>query len=438
MFFPTPQTVLLLLRLLLLACLPVLAGCNSIPYARDGELPPRIEVADGSAQRTALNAKTYDAAVRHTGRLFYRDTSNFTHIAREQRDSVVAQPDEDSFYIALNEVLSTLDDAHSHAVGPDERATNEKFRLTGDKDSRIGYGFIAAGSGKGESVLTVLTDSKASEAGIVPGWKIMSVDGQPPGMHQKQEGRLAHFLFEDREGHQHEHDLTAYLSPPVQFRESRYLPGNFLYLHWMRFDDETLQWLRASFAAAHEEDRPEGVVIDLRGNIGGLAWVASEVYAMLDGDGVFAWSRDGRGQKAIGPASPSLRYGGSPLLVLVDAASHSAAELLAARLQETGRAILIGETTTGAVVLSRDINLPDGGKLSIGTQEILTGDGQVLEGKGVSPYFAAPWTPAAIREGRDPALEVVAMFAEELVKSGAGRRETENANKKQATDDKDN
>ncbi len=131
-----------------------------------------------------------------------------------------------------------------------------------------------------------------------------------------------------------------------------------------------------------------------------------------------------------------MRYGGA-LLVLVDAASASTAELLAARLQETGRAVLIGETTAGAVVASRGINLPDGGLLSLGMREIRTGDGRLLEGTGVTPDLPAPWTPEAIREGRDPAWEVVTMFVEELAKSNAGKGKIEDADENPAADDKD-
>ena len=109
MTFPRLQAPSLrLLHVLLLGCSAVLAGCHTVPYAKQGVLPPRIEVAEGSPQRAALNAQTYDATVRHVRRLVYRDTSHFTHIARERRASVIAQPGEDGFYSALKEVLATL------------------------------------------------------------------------------------------------------------------------------------------------------------------------------------------------------------------------------------------------------------------------------------------------------------------------------------------
>ena len=186
MLSPKRQGCRSLLRLLLPVCLAALAGCHSVPYARDGVLPARIDVADGSAQRAALNARTYDAAIAHARRLFYRDTSHFTHIARERRASVIAQPGEDGFYNALKEVLATLEDAHSHAVTPSERAINEDVRRKGVKNAEIGYGHIGALSGWGESVLVVRPDSPASRAGILPGWQILSIDGQPSWMHEKQ------------------------------------------------------------------------------------------------------------------------------------------------------------------------------------------------------------------------------------------------------------
>ena len=120
MTFPRLQAPSLrLLRVLLLGCSAVLAGCHTVPYAKQGVLPPRIEVAEGSPQRAALNAQTYDATVRHVRRLFYRDTSHFTHIARERRASVIAQPGEDGFYNALKEVL---------ACGDAERTRHQRRR----------------------------------------------------------------------------------------------------------------------------------------------------------------------------------------------------------------------------------------------------------------------------------------------------------------------
>lgn len=76
--------------------------------------------------------------MRHVPRLFYRDTAGFTRLARERRAGAIAQADEDSFYSALNQVLATLGDVHSHAVAPGERAANAAAPRNGGSDGDIG------------------------------------------------------------------------------------------------------------------------------------------------------------------------------------------------------------------------------------------------------------------------------------------------------------
>ena len=74
----------------------------------------------------------------------------------------------------------------SPGATPSERAINEDVRRKGVKNAEIGYGHIGALSGWGESVLVVRPDSPASRAGILPGRQILSIDGQPSWMHEKQ------------------------------------------------------------------------------------------------------------------------------------------------------------------------------------------------------------------------------------------------------------
>ena len=85
---------------LLVAASLLLAGCASVPWARDDATPEPAQVTDGSAERAALNARVYDAVVRHVVRRFHRREaiSDFRAHAAAQRDAVVAQPDEAGLY----------------------------------------------------------------------------------------------------------------------------------------------------------------------------------------------------------------------------------------------------------------------------------------------------------------------------------------------------
>ena len=91
--------------------------------------------------------------------------------------------------------------------------------------------------------------------------------------------------------------------------------------------------------------------------------------------------------------------------VLVDRASRSAAELTPAALQEAGRAIVIGEQTAGAVLISQESGLPDGGRLTLSRADFVTRCGVRLEKRGVTPDVSAVTSFADLRAGRDPALD---------------------------------
>ena len=93
------------------------------------------------------------------------------------------------------------------------------------------------------------------------------------------------------------------------------------------------------------------------------------------------------------------------MAVLVDANSRSAAELTPAALQEARRAVVVGAPTAGAVLISQETRLPDGGRLSLSRADFVTSGGVRLEKRGVTPDLSAPLTLEDRRAGRDPGLE---------------------------------
>jgi carboxyl-terminal processing protease len=93
------------------------------------------------------------------------------------------------------------------------------------------------------------------------------------------------------------------------------------------------------------------------------------------------------------------------VVVLVDGNSRSAAELTPAALQEARRAVVVGAPTAGAVLISQETRLPDGGRLSLSRADFVTSGGVRLEKRGVTPDVAAPVTPEDRLAGRDPGLD---------------------------------
>jgi len=132
--------------------------------------------------------------------------------------------------------------------------------------------------------------------------------------------------------------------------------------------------------------RTDGMIIDLRGNPGGLldqAVLAADLF--LD-DGVVI-STFGRHPAASSVFTADLREiaQGVPMAILINGRSASAAELMAAALQDRGRAVVIGTTTHGKGTVQNLSRLPNGGELLITWSRIHAPSGYILDGLGVLP-----------------------------------------------------
>lgn len=89
------------------------------------------------------------------------------------------------------------------------------------------------------------------------------------------------------------------------------------------------------------------------------------------------------------------------MVVLVDRPTMSAAEILSAALQESGRARVIGRPTSGSVLAMESKRLSDGGELRISVKDFVTAKGRRLEKNGVEPDVPTAFGLAELRSGED-------------------------------------
>lgn len=392
------------LRGAFLALLLALGACSSIPYERAGTLPAAAHPPDGSPERAALNARVYDAAAGHVQRLFYREdfgSVDFAGQAAARRDAALAQADETGFYAELGALLDLLDDDHTYARGPTERA---RYAARKAGEAQDGYGMVLTVVGEDWLVAMVRPGTPAAEAGVLPGWQVLRIGGRPvPASAPPLAGRTDEVVFLDEAGAERTLALAARTLPPLPRREARRLEGDVAYLRFDDFDKPTLDWFGQQMRALAEAP-PSGLVLDLRRNGGGSIDAAALVHAFLYPQRQEFAVLAGRliDRRLYAPA-PAYVYDG-PLAVLTGPASASASELLAARVQETGRGQVVGQRTRGAVVGTRGIDLPDGGLLHVGMIVMTTAGGRTLEKTGVTPDVAVEIDWRAVREGRDPEL----------------------------------
>lgn len=155
-----------------------------------------------------------------------------------------------------------------------------------------------------------------------------------------------------------------------------------------------------------EVDPVDGVIIDVRGNVGGIVLMCP---------GIAAWFIDEQGLKLgeLTTRSGIIRlvvfprpqtYDG-PVAVLADACSVSAAELLAGGFKSVGRGRVFGQSTAGEALPSNVIRLPNGDGFLFVIADYVTGTGQRLEGDGVEPDEPVAYDRDTLLAGKDPMIE---------------------------------
>jgi len=161
-----------------------------------------------------------------------------------------------------------------------------------------------------------------------------------------------------------------------------------------------------------------GVVLDLRDNPGGLLDEAVAVASVfLDGGPVVSYERRGRQQETLDAFA-----GGdvsTPLVVLVNPSTASAAEVVAAALQDRNRAVVVGTRTYGKGSVQEPSTLSDGSALELTVGRYLTPAGRSLDGVGVEPdVVVPPGEVPAMAERR--AIEVLTGLVAALTGTGRG------------------
>lgn len=198
--------------------------------------------------------------------------------------------------------------------------------------------------------------------------------------------------------------LGSLPSIPVHFSSERLPDGVGL----IRFD-VFMEPVPDRFTAAMTKllEQPlNGVVLDLRGNPGGVAPMAMGMaghFISRRGQslGVLQF-RDASWNLLVNPRAACFD---GPLAVLVDELSASTSEIMAAGLQKLGRARVFGSPSAGMALPSTWERLPNGDLMQFVTGDYTAPDGTRVEREGVHPDELTPITRAALLEGRDPALD---------------------------------
>ncbi|MGH7505584.1 MAG: S41 family peptidase [Longimicrobiales bacterium] len=438
-----------------------LAGCAAA--AQQQTAVPTVVRGTGAASgrsaepvATTIALATFDTAWSRIARLHYDSTFNgvdWDAVRQELRPRAAAAATIGALRAVVSGMLERLGESHyalipgesADAIEPGEESDTTPSGVPGD----VGMSVRVVG---GLVVVTRIDPSgAAAAAGVRPGWAVERIGEQSLGdalerlfelegaerriastrfvfrvneMLTGDAGTVASLRFLDGEDRRVTLDLTRRPRPgePVRFGN---LPAFFAVLKHERIvvDGACVGVIRfsvwmlplaAAFDQAIDDVRDcDGVVIDLRGNPGGVAGMVMGVAGHFFDEVTPLGILRSRGTELKLVANPRLvnRAGqrvepfAGRVAILTDAASVSTSEIFAAGMQSNRRARIFGDTTAGQALPAVAVRLPNGDVLMHVIADLTGPDGRRIEGSGVAPDVMVPLTRAGLLAGHDAPLE---------------------------------
>ncbi len=348
---------------------------------------------------------------------------------------VAAVKSDTELYQLLQQMLGELHQSH-FAIIPPEAVTPEESKESGEGGIGIDVRIV-----EGQAVITrVEPGSKAAAAGLRTGFVIKQVDQtlveeiiqrfakrkmSPAltslyitrtvlGRTEGKPGTAVRISYLDerdqtREVNIEREPFKGEMSPPMgnfppqymEFETKRLAGG----IGYIRFNIFVVPMMEKIKAAIRQMSDAPGIIIDLRGNPGGVGGMATGIAGLLESKqtslGVMSM-RTGHINFAVFPQSGT--YTGR-VAILIDGSSASTSEVFAGGMQDIGRAVLIGERSAGAALPSIFEKLPTGALFQYAIADFKTPKGVLVEGRGVIPDREVKLARRALLEGRDTQLE---------------------------------
>ena len=245
-------------------------------------------------------------------------------------------------------------------------------------------------------VIAPIDDTPAARAGVKAGDLIVAVDGKPLRAGEgdsstplRGEAGTSVELTILRDGADEPVKLTVERQTiRIASVRSRMLEPGFGYLRVSTFQADTAADFERQLGelATQAGGRLRGLVIDLRSNPGGLLNSAVQIAdALLEDGGIVSTRGRIPVSDATFSATPGDRLDGAPVVVLVDAGSASASEVLAGALGDNGRARIVGSRTFGKGSVQTVLPLDNGDSVKLTTARYYTPDGRSIQALGIVP-----------------------------------------------------
>lgn len=328
---------------------------------------------------------------RGTAQLTLDDLRSFTDVFNQVRRNYVEEVDDRTLLeSAIRGMLLDLDPHSAYLPGDDYR------QLEDNSEGRyVGIGIDVAAENDLIVVKAVINGSPADEAGINPGDIITSIDGRavrgrylPDAIDELMgdPGTEVELVVRNPAGEVAQVKvLRKYLQIPVLSFDL--LDGDWGYFKLSLFHKESGVDLEQSLRSIRDDGIDlRGLVIDLRGNPGGVLQGAIEMADGFLDEGLIVTTRGRNATMQMEfEARPGQWLPGVPILILVDRGTASASEVFAGALQDHGRAVVVGERSFGKGSVQSVLPLRNGGGIKLTTARYYTPSGRSIQAEGIEP-----------------------------------------------------
>ena len=326
--------------------------------------------------------------------------------------------DEELTYSAIQGVLKTLGDDFTRFAPPDV-AERMREDLQGSFEG-IGA-FVRENEAGNAEIVRPMDGQPADIAGLKAGDVVTAVDGESMigrsldeviALIRGPEGTEV-VLTIAREGVDEPFEVAITRKRiEILTVESEMLDEGIAYVRLTSFNRQADSELRAAIEELLAQD-PQGLILDLRDNPGGYLDQSIAVSDIFLPEGIVLYDRsstfgtDDAYRSDDGDLAEDI-----PLVVLINAGSASASEIVAGAIKDHGRGTLIGETTFGKGSVQQSHMLSDGSELRVTIARWYTPNNESIDGTGIEPHIEVP-TPDTLGGEGDTQLERAVEFLTE-------------------------
>ncbi len=245
------------------------------------------------------------------------------------------------------------------------------------------------------TVVAPIEGTPAEKAGILPGDRIIKIDGQPTKdmtLHDAvskmrgPRGTTVRLTVLRGDSHTPKEYVLNREVIKVRSVRTKELEDNIQYIRLTSFQERTAEDLQKALEVAYDH-KMAGLVLDLRNNPGGLLDQAIQVADQFLEKGKLVVYTQGRNEEKHDyfARSGQKRDGRFPMVILINGGSASASEIVAGALQDWKRAAILGTPSFGKASVQTIIELEDHSALRLTTAKYFTPLGKAIQGKGITP-----------------------------------------------------